>query len=468
MGAIAAFGIILGLVQVLGDAGFSRSLVTYVSESIGGKRNPVSILRRVFFIGLCLALVWSSAVVFGGGLIMEALDVSLPPALTVVLALDSFLSCMTVYGEAALQGFNDFKSLTIARIFRIVIRPVSGVILLLLGLGLTGVVVGWALGDGLYLLQSLFMTLKGLAPYSDFPSAIVSTRQLFRFSLPLLASDLVGYLAHWFDQILLLIIMPIEQLAIYNVAVSIFNYAVQFPEALSTALLPYFSNLRGTGMMSMLVEQSWYAARYSSLIFTPIFLGLGSLSYPVITLIAGSSYSLGATPLALFCLFFAVTASSPGFSRILYVLKDTKAAAFVEASSAFVGISMAAVLGSVWGMVGVAVARGFAELAAYLQQYSKLRRHVSIRLELSTLAAILVSGLAMGLVVYVLQALVFLPHLMPLYVLGGSVTYALMLRTQRLVTQHDLDLLRDFTGQRIPRVVDFAEKLLLPRSSRAT
>jgi O-antigen/teichoic acid export membrane protein len=463
MGILFAFEILTGLLRLVSDPGFSRAATTYCAEGVAKERNVRALIQRLALTGTALATIVSFTLFVAGATIMKPLvRTDIDPVLLQVLCLDVFLDCIGPYMEGMLLGLGDFKSLKFADTASFVVGQLAGVILVADGLGMIGVVLGWALGDGLYLVQTMLAVHRNVTRYATSPQFLPSSKELLNFAFPVFGSSLIEFGAGWFDRIFILAMFPIEMLAIYNVAYSIFKAVSGLPAAVSEALLPHLARQYARGGKRVLQNESGDAARYISVLFAPVLLGVAGISSSTIVLVAGSGYYEGAILLTVFCGFRALTLPGFGFEQVFYVTKKTRVYAFAAAAAATGGALLSGALSSPFGTSGIAVAKGATLLLVFLVEYWSLRAVVSLEIDLSSFTKILLCGTAMAMVVYVVQQAYYSVELWLAYVFIGALVYVGLVRAMRLTRKRDFDVTKELLGPRFRRLVDIAEGLIRP------
>jgi O-antigen/teichoic acid export membrane protein len=465
MGVLVVFEILTTFLRLVSDPGLSSAATTYCAEGIARERSVRALVQRLALAGTGLATIVAFALYVGGATLMKLLlGMTLSPVLLQVLCLDVFLDCIGPYTGGILMGLGDFKSLKFADTASFVAGQLTSVILVADGLGMTGVVLGSALGDALYLIQTVFAVHLNLSRYSSFPPLLPSNKEILKFALPVFGSSLIGFGSGWFDRVFILAMFPIEVLAIYNVAYSIFKTVSGLPAAVSEALLPHLAGQYARGGKPVLQNESRDAARYISVLFAPILLGVAGISSSTIVLVAGPSYLDGAILLTIFCGFRALTLPMYGFDQVFYVTKKTGVYAVAAIASAVAGALLGIALASPLGAPGIAVAKGGALLVGFLVEFWSLRVVLSFGPDMHSSAKTLLCGTAMAAVVHVVQQVYHSIGLWVAYVALGSVVYVGLARKMRLTRKRDFDVTRELLGRRFKRAVDFAETLIQPRS----
>jgi len=463
MGALFAFDTIAHLFALASDPGLSTTVTTYSAEGIGRGRNVSGLIRRVISIGVVLSSVVAFAVLVAGAALFEiTLGIRVSAELLLILCAYVFLISLAPYVSGPLIGFEDFKFMKLAYATSVAVGQTAAVGLVLAGFGVFGVLLGWALGSLMCLIVGVFALLRDLGKCSSLPPFAPTYRELVKFSLPLCASDIVEYGSKWFDRILVLAALPIEKLAVYSMAYSIYSTASGLPAAVSEALLPHFAKSYGRHGMSLLKAESEDAARYVAVIFTPLFMGLAAVSGAAISLFAGPGYSDGAVVLAILCVFGAIALPRSGFTSVFSVVKETRVYVVAAMAASIGGVLTGLILSTPFDIVGIAVARGIALFAAYAVELWSLKVILSARLRASSMVRILSCGAIMAIAVFGVERIAHGVQFLGVYLVTGILAYALLVRQMRLLRKRDFDVTRELLAHRFGRLVDFIEKAVLP------
>jgi O-antigen/teichoic acid export membrane protein len=461
MGIVVAFEILLQFLQLISNPGLSRALATYIAEGLGKQQNVSALVRKLILMGVGLASSASLILL----MVLSALPkiisgTHVPGPILQLLALDTFLFCLVPYMDSSLLGLRDFKSLSVMELASYAARQFAGVGFVASGLGVLGVVQGWVLGDGIYLLGAVFAMERNLRRYSSLPRFMLGTKELVTFSASVYGSRLIDFASKWFDRIFVLAAFSIENLALYNVAYSIFSFAMQVPDALSGTLFQHYAERYGSGNQSLMNAESAGATRYAALLLTPIFLGLAVVSNPVILLIADPRYSSAAILLGVLSGIGALTVSSPGFEQIFYVIKKTNVYVILAIAEALGGLLLSLLLTGPLGILGIAFARSISLVLVFVIELTALKELTSIRLQTRSLVKILLCSATMAMVVYTAEQVYYSLVALPLYIAIGAITYFILVWRMRLLRKRDFDIARELLGARAAPFINSLEKLV--------
>lgn len=463
MGVTVVLTLTLGLAQVLTDLGFSGGLTKFVAEYRG---KEVDYTFMSFGAVLTKALIAGSAAAFCvlaapslSGFLLKSGEYAF---LFQLLSVNVLTFCFKVTVSNLLLGVNRIREMAILNVASALIRQIFAVGLLLCGFGLVGLVTGWILGGLAYNILGALIIVKNtyvrihpireIAPY---------LKTLARFSWPLFITGVVLFLYSSFDQALLLAYVPLNEVAVYNIALQAFGVLSVIPAALSNTLFPYYGEQHGKDEQQKIVAGVYGSSRYIALLYTPLALGLMVTANPAITLFAGQAYAGGDVILTVLCLFGGVSGLVASFGGLLLVYNMTPTVLLINMASVVGSIVMLPVLLPSFGVVGMAVIKGVAMVISFVLTVVVLRRRMPIRFDGEAVWKSWIGAVGMFVAVWLMEYVYFTPYLLLLYVVVGGVAYAIALRLLGAVKKNDVKLIRDLLGKKATVILDIVEKVLV-------
>jgi len=453
VGALAGLTLLATFLQILSDLGLSSSLAKFVSELKGRGEGAASYLisaitfRGVIASTLSLLLLitseWFSTLLFK--------TTTYSPAIR-LLSLDLLLISLTPILNSFLLGAGRLKAIAFCGVASTSARWASITILLLKGLGVQGVVLGWIIGDllGLALYSICVSKSEALGNLSIDFTKTIST--LLKFSTPLYAASLVSFLYSYYDRAIILAFLPLSDLGVYDVASKVFSVLVAFATPLSSALFPYYGSAYGRSDHNSVSSTITRASKYSALIFAPLALGLFSLSKPVITLFAGQQYESGYTVLSTLSIFALVYTISPALSNLLLIYGKTLTILLLSLIPVAVSLST---IPLIWylGLNGLALMKGLSILISFTLTLYVLSSVVKIRLDKPALTKIYTSSTIMTLTILLIEQTYYSKYLLPLYITLGAAIYIISLRLLKVIDEQDLNLLKQVFGAKLSAII---------------
>ena len=221
MGVLTIATLTVVLCQVLASVGMPGAATKFVSEFVALKNSKKA--AGVAFIVIRTSLLISCAL---GSLVFflsRPLSLFLLGAEEFASAL-SLLPLAIVFGgvlpslNGTMLGLKKIKQMTAFSLVGAIVNQAFAVLLLLCGWHLSGIVLAWGFGSLANGLLCLICIAHSLGVRQD----RFDLRELFGFSLPLLANGLLSFGYDWFDKALLLSLTSLSDLATYSVVLRAF------------------------------------------------------------------------------------------------------------------------------------------------------------------------------------------------------------------------------------------------------
>ncbi len=332
--------------------------------------------------------------------------------------------------------------------------------ILLLAYSITGVLVGWILGDAIFLiiaLQKSFRALSGGRGKRDF-----SLSELTRYSLYTLVSALIGFAINQADKIFTLARQGLPELAIYNVAIVAASFAGFAPYALLTVLLPALSSLHAAKRTEQMHNMINDYTRYVSLIVIPIAIGFASIT-EVALRIFGPEYVNGLVPSVIVSVATGITAVGAVYAAALLAIGELRWFTIANAIGLGGLLVTSYLLTPLVGLAGPAFGRATLMILVALAYGLALSRRGFFGIDLKAFFSAAGGSAVMGIVVFFVLSLshsfIIKLAMLPVMVAVGGVIYLGSLRSVHLLTEHDIEFIRDLTPRGLQRFLPAAAKL---------
>ncbi len=375
-------------------------------------------------------------------------------------AVDVFVLSLAQVCVAALIALGDMKSATAYIIIWSVARYALASILLLT-YAITGILVGWIIGDAVLLIFALRKSIRMLQVgrgRSDFSLVDVT-----RYSLYTLLSALIGFAINQADKIFTLAQQGLQELAIYNVAIVAASFAGFAPYALITVLLPALSALRASNKRREMREMIRAYTRYVSIVVIPIAIGFASVT-EVALRIFGPQYVGGLLPSVIVSVATGLTAIGAVYAGVLLAVGELKWYTLANLLGLGSLVAVAYVATPIFGLAGPALGRASLMALAALVYAFAARRSGFLELDAKAFLSATGSSVIMGAIVFfaLSQFHSFLTKLamLPILVVIGALVYFGSLRVLHLLTQDDLEFIRGIMPSRFQKLIPTVARLL--------
>jgi O-antigen/teichoic acid export membrane protein len=275
-----------------------------------------------------------------------------------------------------------------------VIRAGAQIGAVVIGLGVTGLLGGYAFGWGITVIVGTVLTLR-----LDWPATGIEqrhARELLSYAKYSWLGDLRGQVINWVDILVLGFFVSPTLVGIYGVAWNLTRFLMMFGDSISTVLFPKISNVSGgddgAGEDAKLVTQ---ALAYTGLFLIPGLFGGVLLGGPLLR-IYGTEFARGDVVLTI----LLAAAVMHGYqSQVLSGLNAVDRPEFAfRSNSTLIGANVVLNVVLVWwlGWIGAALATACASGLALVVTYGYLRRVVSFTVPLSEIGRQVLAAVVMA------------------------------------------------------------------------
>ncbi|MGY5862668.1 MAG: oligosaccharide flippase family protein [Candidatus Thorarchaeota archaeon] len=471
MGQIAILGIIFGYMQFLGALGLNHAspLVIPEAESEGQQGRIKGFVSKsigfilVFSAFLFIIVLFSAPLVLGTSIVSSEL-------IMLVLIIVPF-SALEVFLDSVLLARYRVRTLAVGRIAFDIVRLVVSILLVLVGVGVAGVVIGWLASELVAVMIYGAHVTKGIHD----SSTSIKMAPILAFALPSLVFQAVDVTIQSIDRIILLHLTDLSSLGVYDVLLGALFLMSFVALSVSTSLYPILTNIRlgfagvedGSQELGRVVAS---LLRYIMILLLPISIIVSLNAGPILDLLFGSTYA--SFPNA--SLSFSILIVSYALWGATYALHSVLRSMGEARFFVVVGLAVIAfeILGcwylTLWlGLLGSALIRSAYILLLFLTALGRIRQKgVS---GLSSLAMpllkIVVVSLVAGLIVAVIAPTDALGLLFWLAL--AFLLFIVMLFAVREVNELDFRLLKSLAPKSMHGVIDRINRLYF-RSSTAS
>ncbi len=349
----------------------------------------------------------------------------------------------------ALVAMGDMRSATAYLILWGVVRYALAS-LLLVAFAISGVLIGWILGDALLLVFALPKSITSLRTGAG--RSRFSFPDLVRYSLYTLLSALIGFAVNQADKIFTLARQGLPELAIYNVAIVAASFAGFAPYVLLIVLLPALSALHAAKRTRRMHEMIRAYTRYVSIVVLPIAFGFASIM-EVALRIFGPEYLNGLIPSVIVSVATGLTSVGAVYAGALLAVGKLKWFTGANAIGLVGLIIVSYFLTPIFGLGGPALGRAtLMALVAVVYGVALLRSGLfefDVRAFLSATVASTVMGVVIFFALTLAHSFLLQLAMLPIVVVAGTVIYLGSLRALRLLTVRDLEFVRNLTPTRL-------------------
>ncbi|MHA2353657.1 MAG: lipopolysaccharide biosynthesis protein [Candidatus Thorarchaeota archaeon] len=471
MGQIAFLGIIYGFMQFLGALGLNHASPLVVPEeevkgSIGRVRG---FLKRALAIILVSSSAMAALVLLLSPFLFAPSLVS-PDLIRLVLIIAPF-SALETFLDSFLLARYSVKHLASGRIVFDIARITGTVGLVLLGMGVEGVMIGWLIGEVVAVAVFSSAAMRGL----NVKSVAIEMTPVLAFALPNLAFQTIDVTIQNTDRLMLLYITDLAALGVFDVILRILYMLSLVSLTIASSIYPILTRIRvsldsegedwGREMGNVITN----LVRYILILLLPVAIIAALNSSIVLEVLFGVSYAT--YPNA--SLSFAILVLSYALWGVIHAIHTTlrsmgEAKFFIAAG---LGVIAFEIIGAwyliMWlGLLGSAIIRSLYVFLLFIASWGRLRQK-GVRglgtIGISVLKVGFASVIA-GCFVYLVQPagvfdLVF-------WILCGAALYFLLLFGFREARALDFQIARSVLPMRLHGVVKKIERTYLGDSQQ--
>ena len=341
---------------------------------------------------------------------------------------------------------------------RAVIKSLASLLFIILGLGVTGAVIGTGLGSlfaatiGVaILLLRTYPKLKEKGVQSENINFPQELEMMISYGAPLYLSYLIESLRVQLLSILLTLFMSNIDIGNYKIATNFSTFITVFASSISISLFSAFSKLNVEKDRNSIEKMFKLSVKYTSLIIIPASIAISLLSKNIVDSLYGSQYQTSPGYLSLYILGFLCTSLGEFVIRPLFNGQgDTRTTLKVNSLNTVSSISLASILIPKHGVPGLIASVLISKLISNSYGLYQIKRMYRISLEWTSAMKILTASLSSFLLSYFLVKLT--PITNPIYILtlGGTVYLTSFIAFAPIfgaVNEKDLENLENLTHE---------------------
>ncbi|WP_252698657.1 flippase [Natronosalvus vescus] len=386
LGQYALAMAIITWASLAGKVGFSRAITKRVSE---GEQEEEFVGAGI--VVMCALLLITSLILF---LFRGQVDayVGAPATGFIILILVMILYKSIV--NATLQGNHLVHVYAILSTGRQASRALAQILLVAIGMGLSGMLFGYAFG---YLVTATIgLWILGLRPARPEKFHIVN---LFDYAKYAWLGSFRGRAFNTIDITVLGLFVTQGLIGVYSVAWSLSKFLNIFSDAISSTLFPEMSKVSTEGDFRMVATLTEDALTYAGLILIPGFVGalvLGDL----LMLIYGAEFVVGTEVLGILIAGLLIYSYNKQFLNTLNAI-DRPDLAF-RSNAVFIVANICLNVLLIWqfGWIGAAVATGLSAVFGLVFAFRYTKALVPVSIPLADILYQWVAALSMGLLIY--------------------------------------------------------------------
>ena len=462
-GRITTVQIFAVLVVSVGSLGLPTAATRFIAKYVASEQEGQAhiVYQKVLRFGIGLSTLSLLSVVLGSQALSQLFMGSRDFGFLFQLAgLDVFFQLLALFPLGALQGVYRFREVATINIASNIVQFSGAVYLLTMGLGLTGIMIGWIVGDGLGTLLSLIAASRHFPKSSE--RSLQDGGKLTRFAVPLYGSTLITFASAYVDRFLVLFFAGTSALGIYSPVLTIVGVLGLVSTGITGALMPQLTHIHSRKGDIGLRDAARAASRYFFILYLPFAIGLAATAGPTITLFAGERYGDGTIPLAILAIGLGLTSASVVIGSSLLAVGSTKVVISASAIGILADVAFAPLI-FLLGVTGAALSRVALMSASLVFSWIILERKYPRSVDLGSFYKVVACCFIEGGVVLAAEFVLYDARLLPFYIVLGLVGYLASLRILKIVNSGDVALLHRFVPSRLRFLVDIFGWLMSAR-----
>ena len=230
-------------------------------------------------------------------------------------------------------------------------------VFLALGLGIIGASISYVISAFVVFIVSFIILEKKVFPILKTKiKAEYYTKEIFKFSLPLVFSAFLLFIVGWTDTLMLGFFKTVSDVGIYNAAHPTANLMFVLPAALTTLFLPIITQFFSKNKLGEVKKIYNVVSRWVFYVNLPILLVMMFFSPQIIGIIFGNEYLLGAQALSILAfgyMFFSFSYTTTG---VLSMAKKSNLIFITTLILAICNVILNYLLIPLYGINGAAIA----------------------------------------------------------------------------------------------------------------
>ncbi|MCK4589141.1 MAG: flippase [Nanoarchaeota archaeon] len=360
------------------------------------------------------------------------------------LSLYVLFSLLCNHMHSILVGFQKVKWFSLTEPLRLGFALLFSFIFFQFNLGIMAPIFGFIIGVILTcivlftgLLRYLFI-LK--YPIKDFWG---TTRQLFKFGIPVIFRGVGGKVISHFDVLILTYLVSLKEVGIYTAILPTALLFLFFPRAITAILFPMISELQGKNDYKKISEGMSLIYTYSFVLIIPLITSIFVFSDFFINILFGIEYSVGVFPFRILIIgvlgYVVAAINNSAISGIGKPAVVTKIILF----AALINLILNLILIPFLGIVGAAVATTSSYIIVLILSTSWLVKYIKLKSPLFKWTKLAIIALIFGFLIYFIKDFFpFHPTFGMLIGIGLSfLVYVLLIFKFKIVTTKNIKII---------------------------
>jgi O-antigen/teichoic acid export membrane protein len=320
---------LLSTAGLVADLGAGEMVKRFIAEATGklDMNRVMGITRLVMLIRGSAAIMVALLIVALSSYLAKLFNIPTNHTSFILIAIASLFYSLTATVTGIFQGFQKYEYASLLELIKSPLRMVAIIILVLLGVGVDGVLLIYAIIYAIGLLVAVFI-LNRLMPIHQLltPKPLdKSTRNsALLYCLAAMGILAVDYFLWGQGEVMFLgMFRTVEEVGIYNIANKIPILAIGLvPYVFGRVLMPAVAEQFGRGDMKKINQIYVTSARYLMILSFPLATGGIALAGPIISTLFGIKYASATIIMQIAFIPFAIRGLTHAVSSVIYGIKE--------------------------------------------------------------------------------------------------------------------------------------------------
>jgi len=460
VGLISALQLLTSMGIIFAGLGLTNAATRFMSYYFGAEKQDIArdVSIVIFRIGLLSSITVSILTyLFASSIASLLFHRTEYTHLIQLVSVDIFLLSMISFLVSILYSLHEFKRIATISIITAIIKTGVAFILLISGMGISGIVIGYIIGDCISLLAFAYILRTPIFKTSR--QRIMTT--LFKYSLPLYGSSILTFLSTNVDYYLVLILSTLSIAGVYSVAILIGTVLLMILTSLEQTLLPFFSQLYGKTDIESLKNMSTVVSRFLFLIYLPLGFAAFASCPLIITGIFGERYFESIYPSMIIVLGITLTSIGTVFNNVLKSVGHTRIFFVSTLCAISVQLFISGFTIPVIGAIGAAVARSTAYAIMLIIPAYRLKQISGLPYDRKALEVSLIGSVLVALTVLSVNSILANPYGLLVSLPVAFMSYLVMLRVTHAMNSKDFEIINNILSGKIKWPLMVITKIVL-------
>jgi O-antigen/teichoic acid export membrane protein len=445
LGVLTGLQTIIIMFVIFSGLGLPFTAIRFISTYVGsGSKERAFALYPLIF-----ALSVGFSAILSGLLFHMSFELSIiffhTPAVTGLIQLTSlevFILSLVTTCIFLLSASMEFKRVTKVSISTSVLKYSISFVLLILGMDLYGIILGFIIGDSIALAALIYsLRTKLLRGIKNIGSTLSEVKSLLGFTMPLYGFEILSFLSFRIDVYLLMALSTTYMVGLYSPALFIDGIFLILLTALDQALLPQTSRRFGKTGLASFKHSSRYITRCIFLIFFPFGFLVAASIPSLIILTLGERFVDSVVPIIILILSITLTSPVVIAYNLLRSAGYTKILLKSSAISLGTQITISTFAIPQMGVLGVAVSRISSRFILMVLLLSALNKIGVFQIDRKALRNGLGASVLVSTVIAILSIIIVLPYFIFVECVLGVVSIFIFYRLTSAMNEADLELI---------------------------